>query len=107
MTTKLYGKDLKEYDEIDVDTLLTKLSLDELEELNKDIDPDVDMFSSLTLSFRYLWNALKLELLTAAWSTVQGPNIQRPNRSLQQGTVADLSGRGGQKRKRLGRARSL
>lgn len=40
MSTKLYGKDLKEYEEIDVESLLAKLSFDELSELNNDIDPD-------------------------------------------------------------------
>lgn len=41
MTTKLYGKDLKDYDDVDIETLLTKLSAEELEELNNDVDPDV------------------------------------------------------------------
>lgn len=43
MTTpaKLYGKDLSEYDEIDVDELLAKLTTDEINILAKEVDPDV------------------------------------------------------------------
>lgn len=43
MTTpaKLYGKDLSEYDEIDVDELLLKLSPEEINILAKEVDPDV------------------------------------------------------------------
>lgn len=42
MTTpaKLYGKDLSEYEEIDVDELLDKLSADEINILAKEVDPD-------------------------------------------------------------------
>lgn len=40
-TTKLFGKDLKEYDDVDIDSLLTKLTTEELEELNNEVDPDV------------------------------------------------------------------
>lgn len=47
MTTpaKLYGKDLSEYDEIDVDELLSKLSADEINILAKEVDPDVSYYS--------------------------------------------------------------
>ena len=38
---KLYGKDLKEFDDVDVDDLLTQLSAEELEILSKEVDPDV------------------------------------------------------------------
>lgn len=39
---KLYGKDLAEYDDIDIDELLEKLTPEELEELGQElIDPDV------------------------------------------------------------------
>ncbi len=43
MTTpaKLYGRDLSEYDEIDVDTLLSQLSAEEITALAKEVDPDV------------------------------------------------------------------
>ena len=43
MTTpaKLYGRDLSEYDEIDVDELLNKLSAEEINILAKEVDPDV------------------------------------------------------------------
>lgn len=48
MTTnkKLFGKDLSEYDDVDVDDLLTQLSAEELEMLSKEVDPDVSRFSS-------------------------------------------------------------
>lgn len=50
MTTpaKLYGKDLSEYDDIDVDTLLSQLSPEEISILAKEVDPDV----SLVVLFR-------------------------------------------------------
>ncbi|XP_076309304.1 tropomodulin-like [Tachypleus tridentatus] len=40
MTSKLYGKDLKEYDEFDIDDLLAKLSPEEIEQLSNEVDPD-------------------------------------------------------------------
>lgn len=42
MTTpaKLYGKDLNEYDDVDVDTLLAQLSPEEINILAKEVDPD-------------------------------------------------------------------
>jgi len=40
MTTKLYGRDLKEYEDIDFDSLLEQLTEAELEELNNECDPD-------------------------------------------------------------------
>jgi hypothetical protein len=53
MTTpaKLYGKDLSEYDDIDVDTLLSQLSAEEINILAKEVDPDV---SILVLSLSWL-----------------------------------------------------
>lgn len=46
MTTaaKLYGKDLSEYDDIDVDQLLAELTPEELNILAKEVDPDVSLF---------------------------------------------------------------
>lgn len=43
MTTaaKLYGKDLSEYDEMDVDQLLSQLTQEEINMLVKEVDPDV------------------------------------------------------------------
>ena len=42
---KLYGKDLSKYDDIDLDDLLSKLTEEELQELETDlIDPDVSIF---------------------------------------------------------------
>lgn len=45
MTTaaKLYGKDLSEYDDIDVDKLLSELTPEELNILAKEVDPDVSL----------------------------------------------------------------
>lgn len=36
----LYGRDLKEYDNINVEDLLNQLSAEELEQLSEDVDPD-------------------------------------------------------------------
>jgi len=38
--TKLYGKDLSAYDDVDVDTLLSQLSPEEINILAKEVDPD-------------------------------------------------------------------
>lgn len=45
MTTaaKLYGKDLSEYDDVDVDELLAQLSPEEINILAKEVDPDVSI----------------------------------------------------------------
>lgn len=46
MTTqaaKLYGKDLSVYDDLDVDTLLSQLSPEEISLLAKEVDPDVSV----------------------------------------------------------------
>lgn len=41
---KLYGKDLSEYDEVDVDALLAQLSPEEINILAKEVDPDVSFY---------------------------------------------------------------
>lgn len=43
MTTpaKLFGKNLSDYDEVDVDELLAQLSAEEIKILAKEVDPDV------------------------------------------------------------------
>lgn len=53
MTTpaKLYGKDLSEYDEVDVDELLAQLSAEEIKILAKEVDPDVSVFYLSKLLF--------------------------------------------------------
>lgn len=53
MTTpaKLYGKDLSEYEEIDIDELLTKLSPEEINILAKEVDPDVSGLFSFSFFF--------------------------------------------------------
>ncbi|CAB0019954.1 unnamed protein product [Nesidiocoris tenuis] len=45
MTTaaKLYGKGLDEYEEMDVDQLLSQLTAEEINMLVKDVDPDVSV----------------------------------------------------------------
>lgn len=40
---KLYGKDLSEYDDVDVETLLAQLSPEEINILAKEVDPDVSI----------------------------------------------------------------
>ncbi|GAU94139.1 hypothetical protein RvY_05966-2 [Ramazzottius varieornatus] len=40
MATKLFGRDLKEYEDMNVEEILDKLSPEELEELNNYVDPD-------------------------------------------------------------------
>lgn len=46
MTTpaKLFGKNLGEYEEVDVDELLAQLSAEEIKILAKEVDPDVSIF---------------------------------------------------------------
>jgi Tropomodulin len=44
---KLYGKDLSEYDEIDVDELLSQLSPEEINILAKEVDPDVSTIDQI------------------------------------------------------------
>ncbi len=41
---KLFGKDLNDFEDVDVDDLLTQLSAEELEILSKEVDPDVRKF---------------------------------------------------------------
>ncbi|KAI8440192.1 hypothetical protein MSG28_001581 [Choristoneura fumiferana] len=45
MTTpaKLFGRELSNYDEVDVDELLSKLSQEELTMLAKEVDPDITL----------------------------------------------------------------
>jgi len=51
--TKLYGKDLKAYQDVDLDALLAKLTDEELEELHTElIDPDVRVNLVISLSSR-------------------------------------------------------
>lgn len=40
---KLYGKDLSEYDDVDVESLLAQLSPEEITILAKEVDPDVSI----------------------------------------------------------------
>nr|CAD7416960.1 unnamed protein product [Timema cristinae] len=45
MTThqKLYGKDISEYDNVDVEQLLAQLTPEEITMLAKEVDPDVSI----------------------------------------------------------------
>lgn len=56
MTTpaKLYGKDLSVYDDVDVETLLDKLTPEEINVLAKEVDPDVS-FSSICVLIQDIW----------------------------------------------------
>lgn len=51
---KLYGKDLSEYDEVDVDALLAQLSPEEINILAKEVDPDVSNAHLFILIFTNL-----------------------------------------------------
>lgn len=44
-TRKLYGKDLAEYENMDVDDLLAQLTPEELDILSREVDPDVSFTS--------------------------------------------------------------
>lgn len=57
MSSRLYGKDLKAYEDLDVDTLLSRLTAEELEELNNEVDPDV---STLSGFFCTSWKSVSL-----------------------------------------------
>lgn len=48
MTTpaKLFGKNLSDYDEVDVDELLAQLSAEEIKILAKEVDPDVRLHTN-------------------------------------------------------------
>lgn len=46
---KLYGKDLSEYDDVDVESLLAQLSPEEITILAKEVDPDVSTLFVLAL----------------------------------------------------------
>ena len=52
---KLRGKDMSDFDELDVDDLLTQLSAEELEILSKEVDPDVSLLDS-SLNSYYSFN---------------------------------------------------
>lgn len=58
MTTpaKLYGKDLSEYEDVDVEALLGQLSADEINILAKEVDPDVSkILTILIFQYRYFF----------------------------------------------------
>ena len=56
---KLYGKDLKEFDDIDVDDLLGELTAEELEILSKEVDPDVRTWIFIIFFF-FLFSSPKI-----------------------------------------------
>jgi tropomodulin len=47
---KLYGKDLSAYEDLDVDTLLSQLSPEEINILAKEVDPDVSKVFSVSFN---------------------------------------------------------
>ena len=47
-TKKLHRRELAEFDELDVDDLLTQLSAEELKILSKEVDPDVNIHSTFS-----------------------------------------------------------
>ncbi|VDK60194.1 unnamed protein product [Gongylonema pulchrum] len=53
---KLYGKELRDIDDTDLENLLSKLSAEELEDLNSDLDPDVCILLILLL-FLHRYNS--------------------------------------------------
>lgn len=55
MTTpaKLFGKNLGEYDEVDVDELLAQLSAEEIKILAKEVDPDVSFLRRSHFAFSF------------------------------------------------------
>lgn len=63
MTTaaKLYGKDLSEYDDVDVDELLAQLTPDEINILAKEVDPDVSLLLLTIIS--HVYNLTDLSIL--------------------------------------------
>ena len=47
MSTKVFGKDLSEFENMDVEDMLGTLTAAEIEELNNYVDPDVSLQISL------------------------------------------------------------
>lgn len=85
MTTpaKLYGKDLSEYDEIDVDELLQKLSPEEINILAKEVDPDVSFrilgyvaFVKTLVCFRIHFYLLHKDVVMTVKRSPQDPSIE-------------------------------
>lgn len=66
---KLYGRELRDYDDSDLEALLNKLSVEELEELDNAFDPDV---SGNFLRFFSRGGELGpgFDRITASWVTV-------------------------------------
>ena len=50
MATKLFGKDLKDYEDMDVEQMLDTLTAAEIEELNNYVDPDVSVSKHLSVA---------------------------------------------------------
>lgn len=40
---KIYGRDIRDFDDNDIDDLLDNLTVEELEDLNNEMDPDVSV----------------------------------------------------------------
>lgn len=91
MTTpaKLYGRDLSEYDDVDIDTLLAQLSADEVQILAKEVDPDVSMKLKLLVDNRVKLNSFIFRTHFSLQINVQVTNVPRTQRDLS--TVRSLS----------------
>lgn len=59
---KLYGKDLHEFNDKDIESLLTNLTTEELEDLNNDFDPDVNFLIKYKQIFRILYCLLRKDV---------------------------------------------
>lgn len=62
MTTpaKLFGKNLGEYDEVDVDELLAQLSAEEIKILAKEVDPDVSQWNQFENCLNFIFDLIYL-----------------------------------------------
>jgi hypothetical protein len=78
MTTpaKLYGKDLSEYDDIDVDTLLAQLSAEEISILAKEVDPDVSILKLRNLSVIFIDRLCSFRTHSCLQTSVTATNVQ-------------------------------
>lgn len=70
---KLYGRELREYEDKDIEGILSKLTTDELNELNNDLDPDN---SSLPPSQRCRYETTKEP---TGWPFLFSRDVNLPN----------------------------
>ena len=53
---KLYGKDLSEYEKMDMDELLDQLTPEEIDILTREVDPDVSRRAAHVWTFWLIWD---------------------------------------------------